>query len=99
MKNPFNRNLYIEDISATALFKAKSLADTWPEKAPEFLEYMRPFIKNEKEWLAHHEKIIAREKNKKSKAAPCKKCGGSGKLFSYRHVNGGLCYKCGGKGY
>ena len=29
---------------------------------------------------------------------PCEKCGGSGYLSQYRHVENGVCFKCGGEG-
>jgi len=30
--------------------------------------------------------------------SPCEKCGGSGYLPQYRHVENGVCFKCGGEG-
>lgn len=30
--------------------------------------------------------------------APCDRCGGTGYIHCYRHVDGGICYKCDGKG-
>ncbi|MGY3214030.1 hypothetical protein [Mucilaginibacter sp. HD30] len=30
---------------------------------------------------------------------PCDRCGGSGNLSQYIHVEGGVCFKCGGEGY
>ena len=29
----------------------------------------------------------------------CSKCGGSGDIPSYKHVEGGVCFRCGGSGY
>lgn len=29
----------------------------------------------------------------------CGRCGGSGTLEEYKHIQGGMCFKCNGKGY
>ena len=29
---------------------------------------------------------------------PCSRCGGAGRIDGYRHVEGGICFKCGGHG-
>lgn len=33
---------------------------------------------------------------KVAKPCACPKCGGSGKLYEFRHVSGGVCFRCNG---
>lgn len=39
------------------------------------------------------------EFNSKIKSDVCPKCGGSGYLPEYKHVQNGICFRCEGKGY
>lgn len=34
----------------------------------------------------------------KDVGSPCRRCGGSGRLIEYSHINQGVCYRCGGDG-
>ena len=36
--------------------------------------------------------------NKVAPAHRCSRCGGSGRLDGYRHVQGGICFRCDGNG-
>ena len=36
---------------------------------------------------------------KAAKSCVCPKCGGSGKLYQFRHVSGGVCFRCNGARY
>lgn len=31
--------------------------------------------------------------------APCKRCGGEGRISYYSHIKGGTCFACNGSGY
>jgi len=37
--------------------------------------------------------------NAEREAAKCPRCGGTGVLPEYRHINGGCCYRCNGSGH
>jgi hypothetical protein len=68
----------------------------------DFFEPLKNAILDVDEWKTAHAgpKMSAKSKNKVpiNKTA-CKRCGGSGKLSAYRHVDGGMCYRCHGRGY
>ena len=44
-------------------------------------------------------KAYYKELKRVKQANKCKKCNGKGRIHAYKHVHGGMCFRCNGDGY